>query len=80
MPVESNEKLYTTSEVLELLRLPAYRLDYLFKSRRLKSNDFISMGNGRKLFRESDIAKIKQLLLKLKTDDINLAEYFETKN
>jgi 16S rRNA U1498 N3-methylase RsmE len=62
MPVQSNEKLFTTSEVLELLKLPNYRLDYLFKSRRLNSNDFINMGNGRKLFRESDIVKIKQLL------------------
>jgi len=62
MPIQTNEKLYTTSEVLELLRLPAYRLDYLFKSRKLNSSDFISMGNGRKLFRETDIAKIKQLL------------------
>ncbi len=62
MPVKSNEKLFTTSEILELLRLPAYRLDYLFKSRKLNSRDFINMGNGRKLFRESDIAKIKQLL------------------
>ncbi len=62
MPIQTNEKLYTTSEVLELLRLPNYRLDYLFKSRKLNSSDFINMGNGRKLFRESDIAKIKQLL------------------
>ena len=65
MPVQSNEKLFTTSEVLELLRLHAYRLDYLFKSRKLNSNDFISMGNGRKLFRESDIARIKQLLFEV---------------
>ncbi len=62
MPVQSNEKLFTTSEVLGLLNLPAYRLDYLFKSQKLNSSDFISMGNGRKLFRESDIAKIKQVL------------------
>ncbi len=62
MPVQSNEKLFTTSEILDLLKLPNYRLDYLFKSRRLNSNDFINMGNGRKLFRERDIAKIKQLL------------------
>ncbi len=65
MPVQSNEKLLTTSEVLELLRLPSYRLDYLFKSRRLNSNDFISMGNGRKLFRESDIARIKEVLFQV---------------
>ncbi len=65
MPVQSNEKLFTTSEVLELLNLPNYRLDYLFKSRRLHSNDFISMGNGRKLFRESDIAKIKEVLFQV---------------
>ncbi len=62
MPIQTNEKLYTTSEVLELLKLPAYRLDYLFKSRKLDSSNFINMGNGRKLFRERDIAKIKQLL------------------
>ncbi len=62
MPVQSSEKLYTTMEVLEVLRLPTYRLDYLFKSRKLNSSDFIRMDNGRKLFRESDIAKIKEAL------------------
>ena len=65
MPIQTNEKLYTTSEVLELLKLPAYRLDYLFKSRRLNNNNFIRMGNGRKLFRESDISKIKEALLEV---------------
>ena len=65
MPVQSNEKLFTTSEVLELLKLPAYRLDYLFKSRKLNSRDFINMGNGRKLFRESDIARIKEALFQV---------------
>ncbi len=65
MPVQSNEKLFTTSEVLELLNLPNYRLDYLFKSRKLNCRDFISMGNGRKLFRESDIAKIKEVLFQV---------------
>ncbi len=65
MPVQSNEKLFTTSEVLEILRLPNYKLDYLFKSRKLHSNDFISMGNGRKLFRESDLAKIKEVIFQV---------------
>ena len=65
MPVQSNEKLFTTSEVLELLNLPNYRLDYLFKSRKLNSNDFINMGNGRKLFRESDISKIKEVIFQV---------------
>ena len=65
MPVQSNEKLFTTSELLELLKLPAYRLDYLFKSRKINSSDFISMGNGRKLYRQSDIAKIKQALFEV---------------
>jgi len=65
MPVQSNEKLFTTSELLELLKLPAYRLDYLFKSRKLNSSDFISMGNGRKLYRQSNIARIKQVLFEI---------------
>ncbi len=65
MPIETHEKLYTTSEVLELLRIPNYRLDYLFKSRRLNNRDFLSMGNGRKLFRESDIARIKEALFEI---------------
>jgi len=65
MPVQSNEKLFTTSELLDLLKLPAYRLDYLFKSRKINSSDFISMGNGRKLYRQSDIAKIKQALFEV---------------
>lgn len=62
MPVQSNEKLFTTSEILEILQVPNYQLDYLFKSRKLHSNDFIKMGNGRKLFRESDILKIRKAL------------------
>ncbi|MCR4321306.1 MAG: hypothetical protein NUV74_13340 [Candidatus Brocadiaceae bacterium] len=59
------EKLYTVSNVLRLLRVPRYKLDYLFDSRRLKEEDFLRMPNGHKVFRESDIPKIQQALFEM---------------
>ena len=59
------EKLYTVSEVLRLLNIPRHKLLYLFDSRRLKEDDFIRMPNGHKVFRESDIPKIQQVLFEV---------------
>jgi len=60
-----SEKLYTVSEVLRLLNIPRHRLIYLFDSRRLKEEDFLRMPNGHKVFRESDIPKIQQVLFEV---------------
>ena len=59
------EKLYTVSEVLRLLNVPRHKLLYLFDSRRLKEEDFLRMPNGHKVFRESDIPKIQQVLFEV---------------
>lgn len=55
-------KLLTVSEVLRLLDIPRYRLNYLFDSRKLRSEDFLTLPNGHRIFRESDLEKIKEVL------------------
>lgn len=58
----NTERLLSTSEVLRILNLASYRLDYLFKSRKLKSEDFTTLDNGHRIYKESDLTKIKQAL------------------
>jgi len=60
-----SERLYTVSEVLRLLNISRHRLVYLFDSRKLRSEEFQTMPNGHKVFRESDIEKIKQSLFEV---------------
>ncbi len=48
-----DERLLSVSEVLRILDIPRHRLTYLFESRRLKSEDFITLDNGQKLFNQS---------------------------
>lgn len=64
---QTQEKLLSPSEVLQILNIPRHRLNYLFDTRRLKSEEFITLGNGRRVFRQSDIEKIKQALLEGKS-------------
>ncbi len=59
------ERLYTVSEVLGLLNIPRHRLVYLFDCRKLRTEDFITMPNGHRVFRESDIEKIKKALFEV---------------
>lgn len=59
---QTQEKLLSPSEALQILNIPRHRLNYLFDTRRLKSEEFITLGNGRRVFRQSDIEKIKQAL------------------
>lgn len=60
--VQIGEKLLSTADVLRLLNIPMYRLRYLFQVGKLKDTDFIKLGNGHRVFKESDIAKIKEAL------------------
>jgi len=60
-----NERILSTSEILRLLNVPSYRLDYLFKSRKLKAEDFTTLGNGHRIYRQSDLNKIKQVLFEV---------------
>ena len=61
----SQEKLYAVSDVLRILNIPRHKLIYLFDSRRLKEEDFLRMPNGHKVFKESDIPKIKKVLFEV---------------
>ena len=60
--VQLGEKILSTSEVLKILNVPMYKLRYLFQAGKLSDDDFIKLGNGHKVYRESDIPKIKQAL------------------
>lgn len=59
---EQGIRFFSSKEVLRILNIPKHRLDYLFDSRRLKSEDFLTLGNGHRVFRESDITRIKEAL------------------
>ncbi len=59
---ERPEKLLSPSEVIQILNIPRHRLNYLFDTRKLKAEEFTKLGNGRFVFRQSDIEKIKQAL------------------
>jgi DNA-binding transcriptional MerR regulator len=59
------ESLLSTSEVLKILNIPSYKLDYLFKSRKLRAEDFITLQNGHRVYRHDDLAKIKQALFEV---------------
>ncbi len=57
------ESLLSTSAVLRILNIPSYRLDYLFKARKLRSEDFATLkGNNHRVYRHSDLAKIREAL------------------
>lgn len=60
-----NNRFLSTGEVLKRLDIPSYRLDYLFKSRKLKKENFITLGNGQIVYRESDLSAIKEALFSL---------------
>ncbi len=60
--MSDSERLLSTSEVLEILNIPNYKLDYLFKSRKLKPENFTVLGTGQRVYRYSDLEKIEQAL------------------
>ena len=59
-----NERLLGTNEVLKLLDLPYHRLNYLFRARRLKDEDFLKL-NGQRVYRNSDLNKIRKALFEV---------------
>jgi len=61
------ERILSTSEILRVLNVPSYRLDYLFKSRKLRSEDFTTLDNGHRIYKESDLNKIRQALFEVAT-------------
>ncbi len=58
----SVEKLLSTSEILNILDIPRYKLTYLFESRKLSARDFTILGNGHRVYTYSDLDKIKKAL------------------
>lgn len=56
------DRLLSPSEVIQILNIPRHRLTYLFDTRKLKSEEFTRLGNGRFVFRQSDLEKIKSAL------------------
>ncbi len=57
------ESLLSTSAVLRILNIPSYRLDYLFKARKLRAEDFTTLkGSNHRVYRHSDLAKIREAL------------------
>ncbi len=64
--MQDTESLLSTSEVLRILNVPSYKLDYLFKSRRLKPEEFSTLkGSKHRVYRHSDLAKIKEALFEV---------------
>lgn len=63
----SDEKLYTLNEILKILNIPRHRLNYLFDSRKLRSEDLLILPNGHRVYRESDLLIIKKALWEVST-------------
>lgn len=63
----TGEKLLTMSQVVQTLNIPKHRLVYLFDSRKLKAEEFLKLPNGERVYRESDIEKIKKALFEVAT-------------
>ncbi len=59
------EKLLSTSEVLRVLNIAKHKLDYLFESRKLRREDFTTLDNGHRIYKESDLNKIRQALIEV---------------
>ena len=62
-----SEKLLSTSEVLRILNIAKHKLDYLFESRKLRREDFTTLGNGHRVYRQGDLSKIKEALFEVST-------------
>ncbi len=59
------EKLLSTSEVLRILNIAKHKLDYLFESRKLRREDFTTLDNGHRIYKESDLNRIRQVLFEV---------------
>ncbi len=67
MSNQEDERLLSVSEVLRILDIPRHRLTYLFESRRLKPEHFTKLQNGQRVYRQSDLNKIRQELFEVST-------------
>jgi hypothetical protein len=58
----NSDGLLNTGEVLRVLNIPKHKLVYLFESRKLRREDFLTLQNGQRVYRQSDLNKIKKAL------------------
>lgn len=65
MANQTDERLLSVSEVLRILDIPRHRLTYLFESRRLHAEDFLKLDNGQRVYRQSDLNKVRQALFEV---------------
>lgn len=61
------DRFLSPSEVTQILNIPRHKLKYLFESRKLKAENFTKLGNGHFVFKESDLANIRQALFEVAT-------------
>lgn len=52
---------YTTGELLDILDIPKWKLEYLFDSRQLKKSDIVYK-NGKRIYTQTTLEKIRKLL------------------
>ena len=57
--------LLNTGEVLRMLNIPKHKLVYLFECRRLRREDFLTFQNGQRIYRQSDLNKIRKALFEV---------------
>ncbi len=65
MTNQTDGQLMSVSEVLRILDIPRHRLTYLFESRRLRTEDFEKLQNGQRVYRLSDLSKIREALFEV---------------
>ena len=58
----NSDRLLNTGEVLRMLNIPKHKLVYLFDSRKLLREDFLTLQNGQRVYRQSDLNKIRKAL------------------
>jgi hypothetical protein len=61
----NSDGLLNTGEVLRVLDIPKHKLVYLFESKKLRRDDFLTLQNGQRVYRQGDLNKIKQALLEV---------------
>jgi len=65
MTNQSEGRLMSVSEVLRILDIPRHRLTYLFESRKLKAEEFERLQNGQRVYKQSDLCKIREALFEV---------------
>ncbi len=63
----NSDRLLNTGEVLRMLNIPKHKLVYLFESRKLRREDFLTLQNGQRVYRQSDLNKIRKALFEVMT-------------